>query len=398
MLKTSKETVALLVAIAYFGAGADTLAFSLPFGKLKLAVGVFICLYFLLAKHIYYTKTELLCAAGLIVACLFSALYSVNFSRSIAYTFLLTFNLLCVASIGKALFSLSPEGFKVGIIICARLQILIGVCFVVLGLQDRVSLFFYEPSYWAIALTPYLYFTAKKNISLSWPDWGLIFTALLLTKSANLVLLVIITIVVSKLSPFSMKSIVRMGIFLAITLLLLSVYAQISDDLVAITIRRILESDSILQQCLERGGNRYPRMLAAFDVFQRNYIHGVGPGAFFTYDKTDAIFNSYPDAFAYYNIEDLPAINIFVEMAAEGGIFFLLAFVGYLYCGLKSKASDATLRFIVLVMIVGLLFESSIQRSYFWILLGAASFVSGVQEKNGSLQLNRGVVSLKGSH
>ena len=153
----------------------------------------------------------------------------------------------------------------------------------------------------------------------------------------------------------------------------------------------------MLQQCLERGGNRYPRMLAAFDVFQRNYIHGVGPGAFFTYNKTDAILNSYPDALAYYNIEHLPAINIFVEMAAEGGIFFLLAFIGYLYCGLKSKASDTILRYIVLVMILGLLFESSIQRSYFWFLLGAASFVSsGIHEKNDSLQLNRGVVSVKG--
>ena len=396
ILKTKDSSVALLVAIAYFGAGADTVAFSLPFGQLKLAAGIFICMYFLLGKYIYYTKTELLCAAGVIGACLVSTFFSINVPRSIAYTLLLAFNIFCVASIGRALFSLSPKGFKAGLILCARLQILMGVCLAVLGLQDRVSIFFYEPSYWAIALTPYLYFTAKKHISLSWPDWVLIFTALLLTKSANLVLLVVIAIVVSHLSSFSLKSILRMAVFLAITLGFLCFYAHVSDDLIAITVRRILESDSILQQCLERGGTRYPRMMVALDVFKNNLIHGIGPGTFFSFDKTEAILNSYPAFFPRHNIEQSPAINIFVEMGAEGGIIFLSAFVYYLYRGLMSKNSDTTYRYVMLVMILGLLFEASIQRTYFWVLLGAASFMSsGAQAANHSLQLNGEGISLK---
>ena len=388
--KTTESSVALLVAIAYFGAGADTIAVSFPFGQLKLATGIFLCLYFLLGKHIYHTRRELLCVIGIVASCIFSSLYSIEPSRSIAYTFLLMFNIVCVASVGKALFSLSPEGFKTGLVLCARAQILAGICIAVLGLQARVSIFFYEPSYWAIALTPYLYITAKKNVALSWPDWILILIAVQITMSANLMLLVLVAIVVSNLGPLSIKSVLSMAVFLSIIGIGLGLYAQIGDDLVATTVRRVLESDNILQQCVERGGNRYPRMLVALDVFQSNVIHGIGPGAFVSFDKAEALRNSYPDFFPYYDIGQLPAINVFIEMAAEGGIFLLLSFLCYLFCGLRSKRADPTLRNILVVMLIGLLLESSMQRSYFWLLLGAASFTSsGYQSKSEPWRLRR---------
>lgn len=252
--KATESSVVLLVAIAYFWAGADTIAVSFPFGQLKLATGIFLCLYFLLGRHIYYTRGELLCVIGIVASCVFSSLYSLESSRSIAYTFLLLFNIVCVASVGKALFSLSPDGFKAGLVLCARAQILAGVCIAALGLQDRVSIFFYEPSFWAIALAPYLYITAKKHIALSWPDWVLILIAVQITKSANLMLLVLVAIVVSNLSYLSVKSVLRMAVFLTIIGIGLGLYAQIGDDLVASTVRKILESDNIFQQCVERGG------------------------------------------------------------------------------------------------------------------------------------------------
>lgn len=388
--KITESSVALLVAIAYFGAGADTIAVSFPFGQLKLATGIFLCLYFLLGRHIYYTKRELLCVIGIVASCLFSSLYSLEPSRSVAYTFLLLFNIVCVASVGKALYSLSPEGFKVGLVLCARAQILAGVCIAILGLQSRVSLFFYEPSFWAIALAPYLYITAKKHIVLSWPDWILILIAVQITKSANLMLLVLVAIIVSNLSSFSIKSVLRMAVFLSIMGIGLGLYAQVGDDLVASTVRRVLESDNVFQQCAERGGNRYPRMLVALDVFQSNVIHGVGPGAFANFDKTEAILNSYPEFFPYHNIARSPAVNVFVEMAVEGGIFLLLSFLCYLFFGLKGKMTDITLRNIVIVMLIGLLLESSMQRSYFWLLLGAASFTySGEKIPNESWRLRQ---------
>lgn len=388
--KTTESSVALLVAIAYFWAGADTIAVSFPFGQLKLATGVFLCLYFLLGRHVYYTRGELLCVIGIVASCVFSSMYSVEPSRSIAYTFLLMFNIVCVASVGKALFSLSPEGFKAGLVLCARAQILAGICIAALGLQARVSIFFYEPSYWAIALTPYLYLTAKKNVASSWPDWILILMAVQITMSANLMLLVMVAIVVSNLSSLSLKSVLRMAVFLSIIGIGLGLHAQIGDDLVATTVRRILESDNILQKCVERGGNRYPRMLAALDVFQSNVVHGIGPGTFASFDKTEAIQNSYPEFFPKHDITHSPAINVFVEMAAEGGIFLLLSFLCYLFCGLMSKKSDATLRNIIVVMLIGLLLESSMQRSYFWLLLGAASFTSnGYQSQSESWRLRR---------
>lgn len=375
--KITESTVALLVAVVYFAAGIDVLAISLPFGQFKFSNGIFLCVYFLLNKHIYYTKTELLCATGVIFTCLLSSLFSYDMSRSFAYTLLLTFNIFLVASIGRALFSLSADGVKSGLVLCARLQILLGICLAALGLQDRVSILFYEPAYWAIALTPYLYLTAKKHIFSSWFDWVLIFLVLFITKSANLMLLVLAAIALSQLSSWSIKSFLRMALFLGIMIFVLWCYSKVSNDLVAITVRRIFESEDVLQQCLGRGGNRYPRMLAALDVFQNNLGHGVGPGAFFTFDKTEAIQNSYPSGFAYYDIGNSPAINIFFEVGAEGGVLFLLAFVTYLVCGLAGKKSDTTLRGIVLLMIFGLLFESSIQRSYFWLVVGAASFLSG---------------------
>lgn len=388
--KATESSVALLVAIAYFGAGADTIAVSFPFGQLKLATGIFLCLYFLLSRHIYYTRGELLCVIGIVASCVFSSLYSIEPVRSIAYTFLLLFNIVCVASVGKAFFSLSPEGFKAGLVLCARVQILAGICIAALGWQARVSLFFYEPSYWAIALAPYLYITAKKNVTSCWPDWILILLAVLITKSANLMLLILVAIIVSNLSSFSIKSTLRMAIFLTIIGIGLGLYSQIGDDLVASTVRRILESDNIFQKCVERGGNRYPRILAALDVFQSNVLHGVGPGAFANFDKIEAIKNTYPEFFPYHNITHSPAVNVFVEMAAEGGVFLLLSFLCYLFFGLTGKATDETLRDIVLVMLIGLLLESSMQRSYFWLLLGAASFsFSGDQPQSESWRLRR---------
>lgn len=388
--KATESAVALLVAIAYFWAGADTIAVSLPFGQLKLATGVFLCLYFLLGRHIYYTRGELLCVIGIVASCIFSSASSIEPLRSVAYTFLLMFNIVCVASVGKALFSLSPEGFKTGLVICARVQILAGICIAALGLQARVSIFFYEPSYWAIALTPYLYLTAKKNVALSWPDWMLILITVLITKSANLMLLVLVAIVVSNLSSFSIKSVVRMAVFLSIIGIGLGLYSQVGNDLVATTVHRILDSNNILQKCVERGGNRYPRMLAALDVFQNNVIHGIGPGTFADFDKTEAIQNTYPEFFPKHDIAHSPAINVFIEMAAEGGIFLLLSFLCYLLCGLMGKNSDATLRNIVVVMLIGLLLESSMQRSYFWLLLGAASFTfSSHQPQSESWRLRR---------
>ena len=388
--KATESSVALLVAIAYFWAGADTIAVSFPFGQLKLATGIFLCLYFLLGRHIYYTRGELLCVIGIVASCIFSSLYSVEPSRSIAYTFLLLFNIVCVASVGKALFSLSPEGFKAGLVLCARAQIFAGIFIAALGLQARISLFFYEPSFWAIALTPYLYITAKKHIALSWPDWILILIAVQITKSANLMLLVLVAIIVSNLSSLSIKSLARMTIFLTIIGIGLGLYSQIGDDLVASTVRRILESDNVFQQCVERGGNRYPRMLVALDVFQNNVIHGIGPGAYASFNKAEAIRNSYPEFFPYHNIAHSPATNVFIEMAAEGGIVLLFSFLCYLFCGLTGKGTDATLRNIVIVMLIGLLLESSMQRSYFWLLLGAASFTySGDQPKTESWRVRR---------
>ncbi|MFW3616926.1 O-antigen ligase family protein [Billgrantia antri] len=308
----------------------------------------------------------------------------------VVYTFIVLYlSVVVVYTLSKE----NPKKFFQGYIYSLVAQIFIAVLLVLLGIHDRAQFLYYEPSYFALALTPLFAFLSLNAIDVKMlkPSTFVyllsVFLFFFFSKSANgLLILFLSFFVVSFLTFFSSGLKRKRNVFLSITAMtflaffiaapaLVYLRGYGGDDLLLSSLQKLIFSSDKLGFLVERAGNRLNRILLAMDVFKDNAFVGVGPGNYINYIKN--IDHNLYGVPAWLNPYGLPAINMYIEVAAATGVFGLFAFLLILVSvifgsvsGLRFSAQYLVLFASIVVFLVAINFESSYLRLYFWAWVG----------------------------
>jgi hypothetical protein len=318
------------------------------------------------------------------VACIPSVFFSHNPEKSIGYLFWIIFNYFSISVVYKHLVVTNRSEAIFGIRDSYRFQIVIGGVLYFSGMQFRAQVLYYEPSYFAIALIPFIVIvfcdllkngikqeSSTKNTS--YIDLILLLVALYTTKSANMILVGMLTaIIVSLYGEGKIKKIIIMFLLFIASWLLLSWYSNNYNDLLSTTFQKIANADSFFDAILERTGNRWPRAQLTFDTAMHTFW-GVGIGAFKEF-TSDNYFPKFVEIPAYYSPLANEAVNIYFEIAASCGWIALAIWLFFHFNMLKKISSDErNARILVCSLIVAMLalfIESNFLRPYYWMLIG----------------------------
>jgi O-Antigen ligase len=385
----SSVSCAFLVTIT----GFDILSFNIASSTIRFAYVMFFIAFLYLKKDIYDTvKKQKILHSFLLLFVLFSLpsiIGSSNVTKSLIYPLWVLLNYLLIFTIFSFLSSNNNSRKELfnGIIISFRFQILASLLFFLLkiGIAGRVSLFYYEPSYFAFALTLYIativYRFKDKPTSWLILDVLLVFIAFLTTQSFNLILALLIclmcSVFVGQKKENQIKITVTLIFGILLMYLLVYLYAQNIDDLISVRLRSALESDSILDYLSGTGGNRIPRKECAWAIFLQHQWFGVGIGAYDSYTLTTNI----PECLAFLDNEDLtpigkPATNIYVEILSTVGIvgaWPIFSFFAYIVARKNFSKLDmiqSSYFTAVVSLLTLLMFDGNYMRLYLWMFLG----------------------------
>ncbi|HBR2808547.1 TPA: hypothetical protein L9Q62_005337, partial [Klebsiella pneumoniae] len=147
-----------------------------------------------------------------------------------------------------------------------------------------------------------------------------------------------------------------------------------NNDLIAITFKNIFMSDNVTQALIERAGNRWYRVEMAYDVALQHFW-GVGIGAYTEFTLNNKSSYPYYSSLPWYlNPFGLPAISLYIEMAATCGWLALIVWLAWHYKMLFSKhvssAKGSVIFFSLIISMLILIIESSFMRPYYWALIG----------------------------
>ncbi|HDT6529685.1 hypothetical protein [Raoultella ornithinolytica] len=311
-----------------------------------------------------------------IVATLPSLLFTYDFQKSFSYVIWTIINFIAIIIPFSYLVSEDKDNAIRGMLFSFRFQIALGILLFISGVQGRAHLLYYEPSYFALALTPYIlivaqrYINQDKKYTYKW-DLILVLISLYITKSANLLLILILSIIVTLFfGKNKIKSLIVFLIIFLILIILAFLYINYSDDLMADTIRNIISSPDKITSALVRTGNRWPRLLLTYDI-AISHFWGVGLGAFASFTDNH-FFPMYVDLPWYLNPLHGEGMNIYLELAATGGWISLLLWVVFnIKCIFISFRNDNQLiGMSLIVILLALNIESNIMRPYYWMILG----------------------------
>jgi hypothetical protein len=339
---------------------------SLGFDRLSVRVGEatirFSYVLFFIAFLILFTRREIklnflntILLAGFILLSVPSVFVSYNPVKSIAYIAWLIVNYLFVFTVFATLAKYYSQKLYNCIIYSFRFQIVFGWLIVLLGINlnetifvsritwsefnaGRAYLFYYEPSFFAIALATYAAIVIDRvmrlQIKSSWLDFLILLIALYSTKSATLILVILILVAIRTVTPKINLKWIGISILFSI-LFAVSAYAYSSTqhDLIAVTVQEAIQADDPIQYLTIRSGGRVVRMICAIDTFLAHPWIGVGIGAYEAYsrnvDLTYCIKNlDYPvwgDP-----VTNAPAINIYIELLSTTGVFATFCFFLFL--------------------------------------------------------------------
>ncbi|HHQ6556130.1 TPA: O-antigen ligase family protein [Serratia fonticola] len=318
------------------------------------------------------------------IACLPSIYFSVNQSKSFGYFLWIIFNYISISTVYKYLIVSDKNGALLGVRDSYRLQIIIGTALVLLGFQDRAKVLYYEPSYFALALTPYVVMICgafiKTNINgvkefkyASLLDVFLLIIAIYTTKSANLILICLIAaVVVSLFGKGKIKKIVTMIFGLSIALVCLYQYSLYNNDLISVTFQKMVNSTNLFYTAMDRTGNRWPRLQLTYDIAMSTF-GGIGIGSFQEYTLTHYLpkFSGMP---AYLSPLGNEPMNIYLEIAATSGWIALFVWLLWHYKLIRNANRDKSISQVIIcslvVAMLALMMESNFLRPYYWMLIG----------------------------
>ena len=355
-----------------FLSGCDVLGFNVAGANIRfLYVFSFFMLLFSFWR-IYVDKKLLRIFLFYLITVIFSLYNSLNFAKGISSLIWMILNFLFLISLFLSLVKITsitrPQLYSI-VIYCYRIQLLIGLLLMVLGVHERIQAFYYEPSYMSISLTIYVsillkYFFAGKKLYL---DFTLILLFLLFSFSANFILVLSFLFFVFLLQNFSVKIIIP----LFLVFILAVMYVDFVDDLNTLAIRKIINGDFDFSLLLDRGGNRLSRFLSAKDVFLLNPWFGIGLSSCEDYSLIHGIPN-YSQGVSYLNAVGLPVINIYLESLTTTGIVGFSGFCVFWGCFVRKALYNLWSPFssALLVMLLVLNFESNSLRPYLWLVIG----------------------------
>ncbi|WP_101506255.1 O-antigen ligase family protein [Erwinia sp. B116] len=315
------------------------------------------------------------------LSCLPSLIFSYNPGKSLGYIVWIIFNYIGISFVFRTLILRDMSSTLFGIRNAYRFQIILGCLLYFSGIQDRAQVLYYEPSYFALSLTPYVvmltskYLTGLKKTTESYSssvDVLLLLLAIYTTKSANLIFICLISAVVLLMfNKGKIKKIVFVTLACTLAWYGIGFYAESSNDLISQTYKTIVNSSDVLVSVLDRTGNRWPRAELTYDV-ALSHFWGVGIGAFEDYTKS-VFLPDYSWLPEYLTPIGYPPVNIYFEIAATCGWISLIIWILW-HFNLLSQASRLKCSKIVIcsliVAMIALSIESNFMRPYYWMLLG----------------------------
>ena len=264
------------------------------------------------------------------------------------------------------------------LLILGRLQIIAGCILYFLGVHERTQFTYYEPSYFAIGIVPYIFCTVfwskKKTLDLS-----LITLLLITSQSANMMIAVFLA--AASYLLFSRKFAIIIAAAAIFPTVIYASYLTILQNPenpnygIANWINQNGIGLDLVFEALRRAGNRVPRIEAALEVLNVNWWLVIGPGNY-TGLTANMNFDHLTDGIIYYDPSGLPAINIIIESALNsgiGGAIIILSYAVYIFYRART-ADNLNERWLMLgslfAFFLMLQIESSYLRAYIWFALG----------------------------
>jgi hypothetical protein len=369
------------LALVVASTGFDVLQIRFSDNGMRVSYLFYAVLAFALLRHLRFPRVEtiliaLFCAASFAGMLLLGPnLHSVLYIAWVVFSYGVIYPLFYYFARNHR------DDFIGAIVIASRAQIAIGLVIYVTHLQPRAALLYYEPSYFAYGLIPYASITIWKLFSgkqrEAIPDLAMLVVGLIETGSATLLCAMVVVWVLSTfVSGLRARQLINVSVAAGALLIALYAYSLVANDLLATTIRTMVTSPNKIQQIMDRGGNRIPRLLAATYVFNLHPLLGVGIGQY--RNVSNAIdLSSFSQGNSYLSAQNNEAINIYVELLATTGIptasIFFLFLIRSVSLRRTSTLDDRQkMLFIALTAMLFMLnFEANYLRPYMWMLLGA---------------------------
>lgn len=260
-----------------------------------------------------------------------------------------------------------------------RIQIVLGIVLVLLGMHERARFIYFEPSYLAIGLVPYLFatlFWSRKK----WLDGSFLVALIVFNQSANMMIAILVAMV------FWLASNRRIWVSVSLSVLVvlagyISYQVALGDPSnpnhgVATWVAENGISLDMITAILSRAGNRVPRFQAAMEMLPGHWLTGFGPGAYLDI-TANRNFDHIIDGLEYLDPAGLPVINILLEAISNAGVLaavvLLAVFVHVMHLVITRVEDDRERRVMIGSLFafgVMLQFESSYLRAYVWLAFG----------------------------
>jgi O-antigen ligase len=367
----------ILFTTFYFVAAADITSIQIGGGGIRLAWAALPLLLLLLpaARDDRFTVN---CVAALFLVHIVAALASGEFFKGFVYSVWILINYVCFFRAGFILSRKMGDRVWDAFLIGGRIQVVLGIAMVAAGLRDRTQFIYFEASYFAIGLVPYMFsvvfWSRIKPI-----DYALLIAALATNQSANMLIALVIAVFFGLISNRRFKT----GILM---LLLVPALAYAAFQIVLRNpsnpnygLFKYIESNGfdldLFTQLAGRTGNRFPRIQAALDVLDGHWWLGIGPGRYVELTQ-NMNFDYISGGLPYFEPAGLPVINVLLEATASAGLVAAAILVVYsLYLTKRVlKVRDAAARRIMLGALIALFImlqiESSYLRAYVWFTFG----------------------------
>lgn len=260
-----------------------------------------------------------------------------------------------------------------------RAQIVLAIAFVLFGMHERAQFIYFEPSYLAIGLIPYL-FTAIFWSRQKWIDGILMVALIAFNQSANMLIAICVAFVfwlfINRRIWVSVALVVLvvLGGYVFFTIALED--AANPNHSIALWIAENGISLDVVTTVLARAGNRVPRMQAALEMLDGHWFTGFGPGVYLG-NTANLNFNHITDGLEYLDPAGLPVINVLLESITNAGliaaILLIFVFLYIIYLVITRVKHTMERRIIIGAMIAlgfMLQFESSYLRAYVWLTFG----------------------------
>jgi len=361
--------------------------------NIKIAYPVFVIyvLVFALNFGLDLNKRNLTISAIFLVSLVPSVVFSTNVKVSIAFFVGAIMCVVMMMTFAK-MAEILRERTVDHLLWFYRFTVIITFFLVLTRIQTRGHFFFYEPSYWAISLIPYFCITAYRQSSSGlrscYPDLLLVVMAVALSQSVSMVLWLAVSFFGVYLAGGKLKLKYCLWMVIGIIAFVFIAY-QVHGRTRAIIseVPAALEDPAnALSLLIFVVGNRAQRLLVAYNALIEHPWFGVGIGALKSYAS---LFFS-EDDFKLNGMSatdfttDLNATNIYLEIAAEGGLTALAGFfilLRYVYKRANTHVLTAPFKFAFVISMISLLIESSYLRTYVWALYGMMLGLSAVKQE-----------------